>query len=99
MIIAIRVTPGAKKNMLVKLPPAYQSPDLFDSAGENRGGREGLNRKQGEVWKVYLTAPPVEGKANRALIEFLADTLKVKRSQISIIKGLKSRDKIVKIND
>lgn len=47
--------------------------------------------------KVYLTAPPVEGKANEALIEFLAEHLKVKRSQIKILRGLKSRDKVIEI--
>lgn len=45
--------------------------------------------------KVYLAAPPVEGKANRALIDFLVEHYKVKRSQVKIIKGLKSRDKCV----
>jgi hypothetical protein len=45
--------------------------------------------------KVYLTAPPIEGKANQALIELLMEHFKVKRSRIKIIKGLKSRDKCV----
>jgi hypothetical protein len=49
--------------------------------------------------KVYLTAPAVEGKANEALIEFLAEHFKVKKSKISIIRGLKSREKIVEIRD
>ena len=47
--------------------------------------------------KAYLTAPAVEGKANEALIEFLAEHFKTKKSKISIIKGLKSRKKIVEI--
>lgn len=47
--------------------------------------------------KVYLTAPPVEGKANQALIEFLAEHFNVKKSKISITRGLKSRDKIVEL--
>ena len=53
--------------------------------------------KEGDRYKVYLTAPPVEGKANQALIEFLAEYFQVKRSLVKIIKGLKSRDKIVEI--
>lgn len=47
--------------------------------------------------KVYLTVPPVEGKANKALIEALAEYYKVKRSQVKIIKGEKCRDKVVEI--
>lgn len=47
--------------------------------------------------KVYLTAPPVDGKANVALCQFLAKHYHVKKSQIEIIKGLKSRHKTVKI--
>jgi uncharacterized protein (TIGR00251 family) len=47
--------------------------------------------------KVYLTAPPVEGKANKALIEFLAEHFGVKKKQIRIVRGEKSRDKLVEI--
>ena len=49
--------------------------------------------------KVYLTAPPVDGKANAALIELLAEHFKVKRSQIKIVQGQKGRDKIVDVSD
>jgi len=49
-------------------------------------------------WKVRLTASPVEGKANHALIKFLAKELGLKKAQIEIIKGLKSKNKIVKIS-
>lgn len=49
--------------------------------------------------KVYLTAPPVEGKANKALIDFLAEYYKITKSNISIIKGLKSRHKVVMITE
>ncbi len=47
--------------------------------------------------KVYLTAPAVEGKANKALVEFLADWYNVKKSRVRIIKGEKSREKVVVI--
>ena len=45
------------------------------------------------TFKVWLTAPPVEGEANRALIDFIAGLLGLKRSALSIESGLKSRDK------
>ena len=48
--------------------------------------------------KVYLTAPAVEGKANEALIEFLAEYFNVKKNRISIIRGVKSREKIIEID-
>jgi len=47
--------------------------------------------------KVYLTAPAVEGKANEALIEFLAEHFKTKKSKISIVRGGKSREKVIEI--
>jgi uncharacterized protein len=48
--------------------------------------------------KVYLTAPAVDGKANKALIKFLADYYDVKKREIRIVKGLKSRNKVVQIS-
>ncbi|MDD5593795.1 MAG: DUF167 domain-containing protein [Candidatus Margulisbacteria bacterium] len=48
-------------------------------------------------YKVYLNAPPVEGKANQALIGFLAEHFGVKRSRIRLIRGEKNRDKVIEI--
>ncbi|MBN2120719.1 MAG: DUF167 domain-containing protein [Candidatus Omnitrophica bacterium] len=47
--------------------------------------------------KVYVTAPALEGKANKRLLEVLATHLKVKKSSLKIIKGQTSRDKIIEI--
>jgi uncharacterized protein (TIGR00251 family) len=47
--------------------------------------------------KIRLTAPPVEGKANEALIEFLAGFLKVAPSTVEIVGGKTSRDKLVTV--
>ena len=47
--------------------------------------------------KVKLTAPPIDGKANKALIKFLAEILDVKQSEIEIIAGEKGRNKLVSI--
>ena len=49
--------------------------------------------------KIRLAAPPVEGKANQALIEFLAKVLDVPRSKVEIIAGASGRDKLVSILD
>ena len=48
--------------------------------------------------KIRVTAPPAEGKANDALIRFLARTLEIPLSCIEIIKGHHSREKTVKIS-
>lgn len=62
------------------------------------------NAKKNEVVKeesqikVYLTAPPIDGRANKALIEILAEYFKVKKNQITIIRGEKSRDKIIEVS-
>lgn len=48
--------------------------------------------------KVSLTAPPVDGKANEACIEFLAKLLKVPRSSITIASGQSSRRKVVRVS-
>lgn len=47
--------------------------------------------------KVYLTAPPVDGKANDLLIEVLADHFGVKKRQLRIVRGEKGRDKVVEV--
>ena len=47
--------------------------------------------------KVKITAQPVEGKANKALIEFLSKTFKISKSSFKIIKGETSKEKTVLI--
>lgn len=62
--------------------------------------RSSTNKVMGEhngAIKVALTAPPVEGAANKALVEFLAKLLGVPRSVVSIVSGETSRKKTVKV--
>jgi uncharacterized protein (TIGR00251 family) len=47
--------------------------------------------------KVRLTAPPVDGAANDALVAFLADTFGLPKSAITIVRGATSRQKIVEM--
>lgn len=49
--------------------------------------------------KVHLTAPPVEGKANEALLKFLSDILDVPVSHLDIVAGAGGRDKLVAVTD
>lgn len=53
--------------------------------------------KDGTV-KIRLTAPPVEGKANKALIKFLADLLGLPKSKIEILSGASIRNKVLSID-
>ncbi|OIO46405.1 MAG: hypothetical protein AUJ28_02685 [Parcubacteria group bacterium CG1_02_37_51] len=59
---------------------------------ENKVIEEGDNKL-----KVKLTAPPVDNKANFALVDILAEHYQVRRGQIAIISGVKDRNKKVQI--
>jgi hypothetical protein len=50
-------------------------------------------------FKVYVTSPAIEGRANQALIKRLAEFFGLSKSKIKIIKGKKSRNKIIEIYD
>ena len=52
----------------------------------------------GEALKVKVRAPPLEGRANEALCEFLADTLGLPRRAVTVLRGETSRQKIVRID-
>ena len=60
-----------------------------------RASKNEISGRQGDAVKVRLTAPPVEGAANQALLELLAEQLGVRKSQIEILSGHSSRDKMV----
>ncbi len=49
--------------------------------------------------KVHLTAPPIEGKANEALLKFLAKILGVPLKQLEIVAGANGRDKLISVID
>ncbi|MBI5587322.1 MAG: DUF167 domain-containing protein [Deltaproteobacteria bacterium] len=62
-----------------------------------RSSRNRVDGVQGGSLKLRLTAPPVEGTANRALLEFLSELTGVRKSSLSIDAGAKSRDKRVRV--
>lgn len=49
--------------------------------------------------KIRLTAPPVEGKANEALIDYLADILGTSPSKLEIVAGASGREKLITVMD
>lgn len=48
--------------------------------------------------KIALNAPPLDGRANAALLQFLAEVLGIWRSRISILTGEQSRQKVVRVS-
>ena len=62
-----------------------------------RASRNAIAGLHGDELKVQLTAPPVEGAANAALIAYLAERLGVRRSAVTIVGGDKSRRKQVRV--
>jgi uncharacterized protein (TIGR00251 family) len=59
--------------------------------------KNGVTGVHADALKIALTAPPVNGKANEALIAFLADALRLPRARIAVVAGLTSRAKTVRI--
>jgi uncharacterized protein (TIGR00251 family) len=79
MKLALKVTPGAKKNEILGWEDDYP--------------------QVGRVLKVKIAAPPVEGKANKEIVLFLAKALRVTKSSIEVIHGTSGRIKLVEIPD
>jgi uncharacterized protein (TIGR00251 family) len=61
------------------------------------GAKRNIVKKELNYLKVYVIAPAVEGKANKALIELLAQYFQTSKGDVSIIRGLNSQHKIVDI--
>jgi uncharacterized protein len=68
------------------------------SARDAFGGLVSLRDGKGEALAAALLAPPVDGKANKALIAFLAKTLGIKKSAITIKNGETSRLKRLELD-
>ncbi|MCL2656707.1 MAG: DUF167 family protein [Betaproteobacteria bacterium] len=69
--------------------------NLHIQPGAKRSELVGLH---GDALKIRLAAPPVEGKANAALISFLADLLDVPKTAVSLEAGASSRRKRVRVD-
>jgi uncharacterized protein len=52
----------------------------------------------GEALKVKVHAPPLEGRANEVLCEFLADELELPRRAVTVLRGDTSRQKVIRID-
>lgn len=63
-----------------------------------RSSKSGVQGVEGEYLRVKLKSPPVEGRANSELMEVLAKTLGISKTQMEIVKGFKGRIKEVMIS-
>jgi len=62
-----------------------------------RAKKNAITGEFGDALKVSLTAPPVEGRANEACIEFFAELLRVPRSSVTIASGQTARNKVIRV--
>ncbi len=62
-----------------------------------RAGSDAFVAPRGDRYKVRITAPPVEGKANAHLLRFIAKAFGVGRGQVTLISGNSSKDKGLRI--
>ncbi len=62
-----------------------------------RASRTAIVGLMGDALKVALAAPPVDGKANEALIRFFAELFQVPKSSVEIVSGSSSRNKVVRV--
>ncbi|HWZ42347.1 MAG TPA: DUF167 domain-containing protein [Candidatus Saccharimonadales bacterium] len=78
---------------------------LLDGAGcvsfaikvHPRARKNAITGVTGDALKLSLTAPPVDGKANQAVVDFFADLFDISRSSVTIASGESSRQKAVRI--
>jgi hypothetical protein len=62
-----------------------------------KSAKSEISGVQDDALKLKITSPPVEGKANEACIKFLSDILGVRKAQVKIVSGHKSRKKTIAI--
>jgi uncharacterized protein (TIGR00251 family) len=67
---------------------------LHIQPGAKRTEVSGLH---GEALKIRLAAPPIEGRANEALLRFIADAFAVPLREVELLRGGQSRHKMVKV--
>jgi uncharacterized protein (TIGR00251 family) len=62
-----------------------------------RSARDEVLGLEGDVLRARVTAPPVEGRANEALLRLVAEVLGVPKSSLRIVRGQRSREKLVAV--
>jgi uncharacterized protein (TIGR00251 family) len=99
-VAAVKVTTNRPLNKT-----KYQDNRLSESIQRNRlnlkvtpnAGRNEITGYSGGILHVKIAAPPVQGRANKELIEFFSQSLGVSKSSITIVKGQTSRSKVIAV--
>jgi uncharacterized protein len=60
-------------------------------------GRTEIVGRQGDAWKVRVTAPPEHGRANEAVLKLVADALALPRTALTLVSGHGAREKVVEL--
>ena len=71
---------------------------ILDVRVQPRASRSEIAGLHGERLRIRLQAPPVDGKANAALVEFVASTFGIPRARVTIEHGLTGRDKRLRLH-
>lgn len=70
---------------------------LLNIKVEPRSSRSGIVGPYGDAIKVKLTSPPLEGRANKELVELLAKEFGIPKKDVEILSGKNSKNKTVKL--
>lgn len=79
------------KRISVKVTPKASRPRVEKDLLPDKHGNE--------QYKAWVSAPPEDGKANKAVIEILSNFLDISKSRIKIVGGLTNRNKVLEIDD
>ncbi len=63
-----------------------------------RSSREGVDGERGGRTVIRVNAPPVDGKANAAVVRVVANALGVPRGAVTVLRGERSRDKVISVD-
>jgi uncharacterized protein len=70
----------------------------FSIRVQPRAARTAISGTVGDALKVSVSAPPLDGRANVAVVEFFSEILSVPRSTVQVVAGERSRNKIIRIS-
>ena len=82
----------ARPGCVVRIEPGVWRLNVWVQPGANRNEPVGLYQ---DCCKIKLSAPPVDNKANKALVAYVAETLGLRKSQVSLESGQTSRRKVL----
>jgi uncharacterized protein (TIGR00251 family) len=73
------------------------NPTTYEIRVTPRARQNKVQRQPDGSLKVYVTAPPEDGRANEAVVDVIAEWLGVKRREVEIVRGTTSRNKVVRV--